>query len=171
MSRLDSFIRRLLAQRACLDRAAVLVGGVPGPVVELGLGNGRTYDHLRQILPERRIYVFERAPAAHPLCTPAAGYLVVGDFAETLPGAVTRLGGPAALIHADVGSGDETANARLAAWLGPLIVPMLAEGGIITSDQRLTAEGLAPQPVPAEADKGRYYLYRRTAMARRAAAS
>ena len=66
MTRLDSAIRRLEAQRACLDRAAALVRGVPGPVLELGLGNGRTYDHLRARLPGRDIFVFERAPPPTP---------------------------------------------------------------------------------------------------------
>ncbi len=60
MSRLDSFIRRLKAQRACLGLAAELIRDVPGPLLELGLGNGRTYDHLREIMPGREIYVFER---------------------------------------------------------------------------------------------------------------
>ena len=54
MSRLDSFIRRLEAQRACLALAAGRIGGLPGPVLELGLGNGRTYDHLRELLPGAR---------------------------------------------------------------------------------------------------------------------
>ena len=49
MSRLDSFIRRLEAQRACLNRAAELIGDLEGVVLELGLGNGRTYDHLREL--------------------------------------------------------------------------------------------------------------------------
>jgi hypothetical protein len=52
-SRLDSFIRRLEAQRACLDWAAQEIAAVPGEVVELGLGNGRTYDHLRTRLGGR----------------------------------------------------------------------------------------------------------------------
>lgn len=48
MSRLDSVIRRLEAQRACLGFAADLIEGrgggdrVDGVVLELGLGNGRT---------------------------------------------------------------------------------------------------------------------------------
>ncbi len=70
MSRLDSFIRRMLAQRACLNWAAEAVAGIAGPVLELGLGNGRTYDHLRELLPEREIYVFERPNifAGHTPC-------------------------------------------------------------------------------------------------------
>ncbi len=84
MSRLDSAIRRLEAQRAAIDHAAQLIKNVPGPVLELGLGNGRTYDHLRLRLPHRHIYAFDRQVAAHPDCIPAAPYLLLGDFNDTL---------------------------------------------------------------------------------------
>ncbi len=80
MSRLDSFIRRLEAQRACLDMAAALVGGLDGPALELGLGNGRTYDHLRELCPDRQIYVCERSVAAHPDCVPPSEFLLLGDM-------------------------------------------------------------------------------------------
>jgi S-adenosyl-L-methionine methyltransferase len=52
MTRLDSAIRRLTAQRDLLDWASeeIAPGGL---VLELGLGNGRTYDHLRDRLPGR----------------------------------------------------------------------------------------------------------------------
>ncbi len=46
MSRLDSFIRRLEAQRTVLNWAAKAIEGREGLVLELGLGNGRTFDHL-----------------------------------------------------------------------------------------------------------------------------
>jgi hypothetical protein len=73
MSRLDSFIRRLRAQRACLNRAAELIKNLPGPVLEFGLGNSRTYDHLRELVPERDIYVFDLRLAAHGRLRPATG--------------------------------------------------------------------------------------------------
>ncbi len=57
----------MTAQRDCLALAARLVADVPGPVLELGLGNGRTYDHLREILPGREIFVFDRRVAANRL--------------------------------------------------------------------------------------------------------
>src|SRR5690606_39857021 len=85
MSRLDSFIRRLEAQRACLGLAAAMIHALPGPVLELGLGNGRTYDHLRELLPEREIFVFEREVNAHPDCIPDAAHLILGDVRATLP--------------------------------------------------------------------------------------
>ena len=83
MTRLDSAIRRLQAQRTCLDWAVSKIATLPGPVLELGLGNGRTYDHLRSKLPGRRIFVFERKVAAHPECIPDDQYLFEGDVEKT----------------------------------------------------------------------------------------
>ena len=102
MSRLDSAIRRLTAQRSCLEHAAALVADLPGPILELGLGNGRTYDHLCEMLPDREIFVFERKVAAHPDCVPDESHLLLGDFLDTLPQALDRVGRPAALAHADI---------------------------------------------------------------------
>ncbi len=59
MSRLHGAIRRLTAQRDALDLAARMIADVPGSVLEFGLGNGCTYDHLREILSKRDVYVFE----------------------------------------------------------------------------------------------------------------
>jgi S-adenosyl-L-methionine methyltransferase len=163
MSRLDSFIRRLTAQRACLDHAVHLVADLPGPVLEVGLGNGRTYDHLRERLPNREIFVFDRQVAAHPDCIPPADYLLLGDFRETLTAVRQRLGNGAALVHADIGSGDEAANARLAAELAPLLVALLMRRGILLSDQAIAADGLTELPPPADVKPGRYFLYRAAA--------
>ena len=70
MSRLESAIRRLQAQKISLDWSAKNIHKQGGVVLELGLGNGRTFDHIRKLLPERDIYVFEREIAAHPDCIP-----------------------------------------------------------------------------------------------------
>ena len=160
MSRLDSAIRRLKAQRTCLEWSIGLIRGVPGPVVELGLGNGRTYDHLRQLLPERAIFAFDRQMDAHPDCVPDAAHLVLGDFADTLPTAVARIGSRAALVHADTGTGDEARNAKLAAWLAPHLVALAAPGGVILSDQELVALAGQALRLPDGVPPGRYYLYR-----------
>lgn len=160
MSRLDSAIRRLKAQRSCLEWSISLIRGVPGPVVELGLGNGRTYDHLRQLLPEREIFAFDRQMDAHPDCVPDTAHLVLGDFADTLPTAMDRIGGRAALVHADTGTGDEARNARLAAWLAPHLVALAAPGGVILSDQELTALASQALRLPEGVPPGRYFLYR-----------
>ena len=161
MSRLDSFIRRLEAQRACIDAAARAIDDLPGVVLELGLGNGRTFDHLRDRLPRRRIIVFERDPQPHPDCWPPEGDLVIGPLDETLPDAARRWPAAAALIHSDIGTGDPARNRRVAARLGQLLPPLLARGGMVASDQALSAATLIPVPPPAGMASDRYFLYRR----------
>ena len=160
MSRLDSAIRRLKAQRACLGHAVALVAGMPGPVLELGLGNGRTFDHLRELAPEREIFVFDRQLAAHPDCVPDEAHFFQGDFLDTLPTAATRIGRPAALVHCDIGSGDRAATAALAAALAPLLLPLLAPAAVILADQPLDVPGATELPPPDGVKAGRYYLYR-----------
>jgi len=161
VSRLDSFIRRLEAQRACLDHAAGLIGGLDGVVLELGLGNGRTYDHLRSLFPSREIYVCERRVAAHPDCVPPAERLILGDMRDTLPAARARLAGRVALAHLDAGSGDNEANRRLAAALTPLLMPLLCQGAVLVSDPEIASADLEPVPLPDGVRPGRYHLYRR----------
>jgi hypothetical protein len=160
MSRLDSFIRRLEAQRACLGEAVRLVEGLEGFVLELGLGNGRTYDHLREICPAREIYVFDRQVNAHPDCVPAADHLFLGEILQTLPQALQRLGPGAALVHTDVGTGDQASNSRLAAALAPLIRSIMRSGGVVISDQKMTAPGLTEMPLPPGVKAGRYFINR-----------
>ena len=141
MSRLDSFIRRMQAQRTCLNWAAEAIADLPGPVLELGLGNGRTYDHLREILPGRDIYVFDRRIKAHPACIPPDDRLSLGEATETLPRAAARLGRSAALLHTDLGTGDALANAELARAVGPLMAALVAPGGIVVANHALTVSG------------------------------
>ena len=161
MSRLDSFIRRLEAQRACLDRAAELIRGLDGFVLELGLGNGRTYDHLRSLFPDRAIYVCERQVAAHPDCVPPPEMLILGDMRETLAAARGWLGGRVALAHFDAGTGDASANHGLAMQLTPRIVPLLCAGAVLAADPAIDCPDQAPLPMPPGIAPGRYHLYRR----------
>jgi hypothetical protein len=162
MTRLDSAIRRLMAQRSLLDWAAGDVADRPGLILELGLGNGRTYDHLRDRLPGREIYAFERCPAAHPDSTPPPEYLVVGDIFDTLPEFGRRFGrGSVALIHADIGTGDQAENRRLADRLGPLLAPLLATGGLLLGDRPFPMEGCTDISAETGVKPGRYFVYRR----------
>lgn len=135
-----------------------MIENVPGPVLELGLGNGRTFDHLRQLLPNRAIYVFDREVAAHPECIPDSDHLFLGDFRETLPRAAATLP-PAALIHADFGSGDLSATRDVADFVAGAAETLLARAGVIASDQVLTSRLLMPSPVPDSVPQGRYFIY------------
>ena len=158
MSRLDSVIQRLLAQRACLDAAAAAVAGLPGPVLELGLGNGRTYDHLRQLMPERRIFVFERQIQAHPDCVPPEADLFLGDFGDCLPGALARMGERAALVHADIGTGDKAQSTALAGAIAGAVVDLMRPGAVLLSDQPFPDSRLRPGALPDGVPPGRYHL-------------
>ncbi len=159
MSRLDSAIRRLQAQRLCLDEAARLVSARPGHILEIGLGNGRTYDHLRCLLGKRDIYCFDRRIAAHPDCIPDDHHMFSGELRDTLPRAAHRLGPSAVLAHADIGSGDRQASLALAAWLAKALPPLLAEDAIIISDQPLAHAAWRPLALPDGIAHGRYHMY------------
>ena len=160
MSRLDSFIRRLEAQRACLDLAARVIAELDGVVLELGLGNGRTYDHLRQLFPDRKIYVCERRLAPHPNCIPPAEFLLLGDMRDTLQVACELLGGRVALAHLDPATGEVAASRALAAELAPLILALLCPGGMLVSEPAIACDELSPVALPERVAPGRYNLYR-----------
>lgn len=158
MSRLDSFIRRVTAQRDCLNHVASLLDGLDGPVIELGLGNGRTFDHLRERLPGRRVVAFDRHCAAHLSSVPAEGDLVLGEISET---AQAFAGIGAALVHADIGTGYADKDAVTLGWLPDLAARLLRGGGIAASGLPLDHPSLARMELPPSVPKERYFLYRR----------
>jgi hypothetical protein len=161
MSRLDSFIRRMQAQRDCLNAVAVQVEALPGPILELGLGNGRTYDHLRGLFPARDIFVFEREVRAHPDCVPPPDRLFLGDIFQSLPRAAQQLGATAAMAHSDLGTGEQAANRALGERLGPALDALIAPGGMIVANQPLTVSGWQRLPDPKGVPADRYFLYRK----------
>lgn len=158
MSRLDSFIRRLTAQRDILNHVCADVAAMDGPVMELGLGNGRTFNHLREKLPGRRIVAFDRALAAHASSIPADGDLVLGEISETAAGFV---GCEAALVHADIGTGYDDKDAVTLTWLPQLTAGLLRKHGLAISGLPLDHPDLAPVPTPATVPPDRYFIYRR----------
>ena len=163
MSRLDVFIDRMVSQRACLNHVAEQIADLPGPAFELGLGNGRTYHHMREVLGARDIFVFERSPAAHPDSTPPQKNLILGDVRETLIAAHQRFGATAALVHADLGGHDLTKNDAFAREISPLIEPLIAVGGMMISSDRMYFSDLRECALPAAAVPGRCFIYTRPA--------
>lgn len=160
-SRLDLFINRMVSQRACLNYAADLTKDMVGPVFELGLGNGRTYHHMREIMPDRNIYVFERAVGSHPDSTPPEDMVLLGDVYDTLPDALARFGATASLIHADLGGHNAATNDEFARNISPVIEPILAVGGLMVTSDRMYFEGLIEIELPADAVTGRCFIYKR----------
>jgi hypothetical protein len=159
MSRLDSFIRRVTAQRTILDFACAEVADSEGLILELGLGNGRTFDHIREKLPGRRIVAFDRHLAAHACSIPAAGDLVLGEIRET---AARFIGQPVAMVHADIGTGDDALDAITLTWLPDLTARLLKPRGLAVSGLPLEHADLAELPLPEGVPARRYFLYRRS---------
>ncbi|RYC30857.1 hypothetical protein D3273_16865 [Lichenibacterium minor] len=158
MSRLDSFIRRMSAQRDILDALPRRLAGVPGLVMEFGLGSARTYDHLRERFPGRRIVVFESVVVEAVRPRPAPDDFVVGDLPGT---AAAWPDGCAALVHADIETGDAAADAALRDWLPALAARLLAPGGFAVSGAPLPHPRLVAEPLPPGVAEGRYHVLRR----------
>ena len=161
MSRLDSFIRRMSAQRDCLNLVAKTLEGMPGAVLEFGLGNGRTYDHLRGLFDVDDIYVFERAVNAHLDCIPDDDHLILGDVMDTLQTVQDRIGRKAKLAHCDIGTGDKAASIALAKRMSEYLDPLIESGGYVVSDQPIEVEGWIAQNLPENVKPGRYHIYRK----------
>lgn len=160
MSRLDSFINRMSAQRDILNHIRDEMDLPEGAVLEVGLGNGRTYSHLRENFADRRIVAFDRQFAAHKTLSPAPGDFIEGEINET---GQAFVGKNAALVHADIGTGYPDKDAITLRWLPDMVVGMLAEGGVAVSGLPLTHAKLEALPRLPSVEEGRYFYYRRTA--------
>ncbi len=160
MSRLDRAIDRFAAQRAFLGRGAELVEAMPGPVLEIGLGKGRTFDHLRGLLPEREIFVFDHHVHAPADCVPDDDHLFLGDFRDSLAAAAARLYDRAVLAHADIGSEKPARDAELTAAITPLIDALMAPGAIVIADRELAAPRWTQLEPPEESRRFPYFMYR-----------
>lgn len=159
-SNLEEMIERFVTQKACLDKAIALIRDVPGPALELGLGKGRTFDHLRTHGGGREIFVFDRGVYAVPSLRPDHDHFIEGDFLKTLPHAHERIGEPAALVHADMGSDDPVRDAELAAELAPLIDALARAGAVVLSDREMEAPRWTPLPLPDDAGDWPYFMWR-----------
>lgn len=158
MSRLDGFIRRMSAQRDILNHIRDEVELLDGDILELGLGNGRTFDHLRQLFPNRRIIVFDREVRSHRNSTPDPANTVLGEIRETIQ---LFVGGKAALVHADIGSGYDDRDAVTLTWLPAAVADALAPGGIAVSGLPLSHPLLIEQPRLPSVPPDAYFQYRR----------
>jgi len=153
-------IRRLQAQRSCLNAALSAVADGPGVIFELGLGNGRTFDHLRENAPTREIYVFEREVRAHPDCIPDDDHLFVGNLEETLPSLIDRFEGQVALIHSDVGTSEKEYTPSLKALFVETFHRLLTPDGLVVSDKVMSVPTIERIEPPGDVPTDRYFMYR-----------
>ncbi|MBX3596132.1 MAG: hypothetical protein KF874_01045 [Rhizobiaceae bacterium] len=161
LTRLDKLRLRLVAQDACLAWAFENIKGRSGIVFELGLGHGRTYDHIRTHLPDREIYVFDREVDCYEDCIPPTDKMILGDMRQTVPEAVRRFAGQVVLLHADTGSYGDKHNTEMQQLLSATLAPALAPEGLLLSDLKLDVPGTEAVPLPPGATEGRYFIYRR----------
>ena len=165
MSRLDRFILRVTSQRRLLDEIAAELNGqrdtLPGVVCELGLGNGRTYDHMREKITGRRIVVFERDPSPDERSRPPADDLILGEITDTAHRFAREHGRVAALVHADLGNGTAAYDTRIAAWLPDVCLALGRPGTTVLTSTPLYHPQLQKLPVAADVEAaGVYSAYR-----------
>jgi hypothetical protein len=165
MSYLDNFINRMTAQRACIEYARELIEDVEGPILEFGLGHGRTYDHILQTFPSRDVYVFEKAVSPNVFVRPPDALLFEGDIHQTVRTAAARLPGKAAMAHSDLGLKDRDGAVPIVASIIAHLPDLIAPGGLYISntDISLVDGALPPAFRPVEVPQvpaGRYFIYR-----------
>ena len=146
------------AQRDILNDLTSRIDGVAGAILEFGFGSGRTYDHLRETFPDRRIIVLESVTEGLPLQRVVAEDLLMGDIRKSAP---SLPNGCAALIHADIETGVAEVDAELTSWLPAVVGRLLAPGGYAASSCNLLDARLSPCPLPNGVQVGRYHLFRR----------
>jgi hypothetical protein len=159
-TRLERLLFRLEAQHRSLNWAIGAIQDKPGVVFELGLGHGRTFDHLRRHLTDREIFVFDREVDCFADCTPDADHLMLGKFSETLPAAQRRFAGKVILVNSDVGTYDEDYNVEVAELVSRHLPGFLAPEAIVLSDLPLNLPAARQVPLPEGARSERYFIYR-----------
>ena len=160
MSRLEDLAHRLLAQQAALNHAIELLGDLEGIVVELGLGKGRTFDHLRERLPGRDIYAFDRGLFCEVELAPPPAFRVFGDITETLPDFCRRFAGRAALIHSDIGTRHREADMPLVDFVAGHLPVLTRKGGVVASDRPMDGKEWVALSWAGEVTRFPYYVYR-----------
>ena len=160
MSRLESAIRRLQAQKIALDWSAEKIHKQPGVVLEFGLGNGRTFDHIRKLLPQRDIYVFERKIAAHPDCIPHPAFQFVGDFMDSIPRAIETVRKERSIGSFGYWDRGKNTSLALAKKVAPFIEKLLCVNAIVVSDQEVERWRPYKLQLPGGISENRIHLYR-----------
>lgn len=144
-----------MSQRASLERASVLVTQLPGPALQIGWGDGIAYDHLREVLRRRELFVFDQAIGAADDAPPDGEHRILGDPAETLPQSWERWRREAALAYLSF-----PAPARAASELAPLVAPLLRPGAVVIAETTLELPGWDAIAAPEGARDAREHLYR-----------
>ena len=162
MSRLENLIHRFTSQKRHLDRAIELIAETQGIVVEIGLGSGRTFDHLREKLPGRELFTFDYRVETHPGCQPTKEQAILGDISETLPPFSQSQVKKAALVHVDIGTKNREEDKVRYASLTDSFCQLLVPGGLLISDRELFTDELTALEKFDVDQQWAYYSYKKT---------
>jgi hypothetical protein len=135
--RLLRMLERILAKIDVLNFAREELADVSGDILELGLGRGNSYDRLRTIFSDRRIYVFDTLINCAPDVVPPEEDTRVGDVLETLPAHTLKNGKTVALGHYDIGGYDQHENDQLATKTALLLKEIMVPGGLVISTSNM----------------------------------
>ena len=161
MSRLEDLANRFLTQQAALNRAVELIEPMEGIVVELGLGKGRSFDHLRERLPGREIYVFDRELSCEPEYAPPGEFRVFGEITRTLPAFCRQFAGQAVLVHSDLGTRHRERDMPLVEFVAENLDSLLKQGAVVASDRPMENAPWIRLPELREMECFPYYMYRK----------
>lgn len=153
------------AQRACIELAASLVSELDGPVLELGLGQGRTFDHLQETFPNRKVYLIDdmMKPADGIRLDPSLA--IKGDVLDLLAHFARDHGPAFTVVHSDLGGSrwddltpDIPVIKCLSKWLPQITLP----GAAIISNLPIESNLLIENDLPIGIRKGKIFFYRRS---------
>ena len=159
MSRLEDLISRFTAQKTHLDRAFSICHSQPGLALEVGLGSGRTFDHLRENLPDHQLFAFDYRVETHPGCEPSESQQVLGDISKTLPKFANDHTNQAILIHLDIGTKKYKDDIERYKKFIPSVFSMLMKGGVLVSDRPVEHSHLKPLPDLKDQGSWKYFSY------------
>ncbi len=166
MSRLDDLVRRMQTQRAVLNFAIAKIKSenIDGSIVELGLGSGRTFDHLRENFPGRTLFTFDWEMEATKDCYPEKSQFIKGEIQKTFPKFAMGKNSSCCFMHIDIGTRDRQRDKDLYASLTDSVVAILCDRGLLVSDREFFHSGLEPLDTSSMHVEGwAYFLYRRRA--------
>ena len=159
LSRLESTILRQISQKACLDYGINMARKVNGHVVELGLGMGYTFDHLRRSFTARQLYAFDLELFTHKKLTPFETQLRLGDIRETFPRFAKHNFQKVALLHIDIRTNNFKRDTAVYSRVEAAIEEAMAPNGIVVSDRELNLNGFKLGPPLAATQDWPYFLY------------
>jgi hypothetical protein len=132
-----------------------------GDIVELGLGSGRTYDHLRAKAPDRQIHAFDFEIAVHKVIEVDTDHVYLGSIMETFPKFCETQDRKFPLVHLDIGTKNLDRDQALYHKLNPFVLKLINKNSIVVSDRPLElTENWHQNKDLTQGAQWKYYIYK-----------